>query len=391
MAIKTPKRFSRASKTVRRSDGPPPVGVVDVVERDADGDLFVRLAKGDPDGSMWRLAPGPGEAAAGAPGLGDRLLARLERLDGGELEARLIKHLGQSAHRILGVVRKSRREVRVEPVDRKSRDSVLLPPLEGADLRDGDLVLVRIGGESRRPHGPRSGHLLETVGREDDPRAASLLAIHAHGVPTGFSPAAQAEAADARPPTLAGRTDLRDLPLVTIDPPDARDHDDAVFAEMDEDPKNPGGWVVWVAIADVPAYVRPGSALDREAREKGNSVYFPDRVEPMLPETLSAGLCSLIERESRACLAVRMVFDAEGAKRSHQFCRGLMRSAAKLSYEQAQTAIDGQPDDATGPLMDAVLRPLWTAYGVLKAARDKRSPSRSSRSSAALSWAPTEK
>jgi ribonuclease R len=377
MPRNTPQRFSRPpqrGKRATRSDAIPPVGVADVVERDADGDLFVRLTKSDPDGPMWRLAPGAGEAAAGAPGLGDRLLVRLERLEGGELEARLIKQLGQSAHRILGVVRKARREVRVEPVDRKSRDSVLLSPLDGADLRDGDLVLVQIGSESRRPHGPRSGRVLEKVGREDDPRAASLLAIHAHGVPTGFTQAAEAEAAEAKPPALEGRIDLRHLPLVTIDPPDARDHDDAVFAEPDEDPKNPGGWIVWVAIADVAAYVRPGSALDREAREKGNSVYFPDRVEPMLPETLSAGLCSLIEREARACMAVRMVFDARGAKCSHRFSRGLMRSAAKLSYEQAQTAIGGRPDDATRPLMDAVLRPLWAAYGVLTTARDRRSP-----------------
>ena len=374
MARKTAQRFSRTPRKARRDESPPPVGVVDVVERDADGDLFVRLAKGDPDGPMWRLAPGAGEASAGAPGLGDRLLVRFERLEDASLEARLIKHLGQSAHRILGVVRKARREIRVEPVDRKSRDSVLIPPSEGADLRDGDLVLVQIGTEGRRPQGPKSGRVLERVGREDDPRAASLLAIHAHGIPTGFSPGAQAEADAAKPPTLKGRTDLRDLPLVTIDPPDARDHDDAVYAQVDDDPKNPGGWVVWVAIADVAAYVRPGSALDHEAREKGNSVYFPDRVEPMLPETLSAGLCSLIEREARACLAVRMVFDTEGRKRSHRFSRGLMRSAAKLSYEQAQTAIDGRPDDTTGPLMEAVLRPLWAAYGVMKTARDKRSP-----------------
>ena len=377
MARKPKERFSRPpqhGKRGRRNDAPPPVGVVDVVEQDSDGDLFVRLAKAHADAPMWRLAPVAGEVAAGAPGLGDRLLVRFEPLETGALEARLIKRLGQSAHRILGVVRKARREVRVEPVDRKSRDSVLLAPSEGADLRDGDLVLVQIGGEGGRPHGPKFGRVLEVVGREDDARAASLLAIHAHGIPTGFSAAAEAEADAAQPPTLSGRSDLRALPLVTIDPPDARDHDDAVHAHLDEDEKNPGGWVVWVAIADVAAYVRPGSALDHEAREKGNSVYFPDRVEPMLPERLSAGLCSLIESEARACMAVRMVFDAEGRKRSHKFSRGLMRSAAKLSYEQAQAAIDGAPDDATGPLLEGVLRPLWAAYTAVKKARDRRSP-----------------
>jgi ribonuclease R len=347
--------------------------VVDVVERDADGDLFVRPSKGKDDGPTYRLAPDRGEAAAGAPGMGDRLLVRFERLEGGETEARLIKRLGQSAHRLLGVVRKGRGETRVEPVDRKSRDRLVLTGPDAAALRDGDLVLAEVGA-ARERYGPKQGKLLEVVGREDEPRAASLIAIHTHGLPTGFTAAAEAEAEAAEPPTLAGRTDLRHLPLITIDPSDARDHDDAVYAHPDDDPKNKAGWVVWVAIADVAAYVRAGSALDREAREKANSVYFPDRVEPMLPERLSNGLCSLREGENRACIAVRMVFDAEGRKLSHRFVRGLMRSAAKLSYEQAQAAIDGLPDDVTGPLLEPVLRPLWAAYGVLKIGRDKRSP-----------------
>jgi ribonuclease R len=347
--------------------------VVDVVERDGDGDLFVRLSKGNADGPTYRLAPDRGEAAAGAPGMGDRLLVRFERLETGETEAKLIKRLGQSAHRLLGVVRKGRGETRVEPVDRKSRDRLVLTGPDAAELRDGDLVLAEVGA-ARERYGPKQGKLLEVVGREDEPRAASMIAIHSHGLPTGFTGAAEAEAEAAEPPTLAGRTDLRDLPLITIDPSDARDHDDAVYAQPDDDPKNKAGWIVWVAIADVAAYVRPGSALDREARDKANSVYFPDRVEPMLPERLSNGLCSLRQGESRACIAVRMVFDAEGRKLSHRFVRGLMRSAAKLAYEQAQAAIDGQPDDVTGPLLEPVLRPLWAAYGALKIGRDKRSP-----------------
>ena len=146
------------------------------------------------------------------------------------------------------------------------------------------------------------------------------------------------------------------------------------FAEVDPDPKNPGGWIVWVAIADVAAYVRVGSALDKEAWTKANSVYFPDRVEPMLPERLSAGLCSLREGEPRATLAVRMVFGADGRKRGHKFVRGLMRSAAKLSYGQAQKAIDGLTDDTTGPLLEGVLKPLWAAYACVGKARDVRSP-----------------
>ncbi|MGA0606904.1 ribonuclease R [Phenylobacterium sp. VNQ135] len=347
----------------------PEVGVVNVAERDPDGDLLVRLAKGE-DAPLVPLAPG-GDVSGPAPGLGDRLLVRFVRLESGDFEARLIKRLGQSAHRVLGVVRKARREVRVEPVDRRSKDTLVLSA--PGDLRDGDLVLAQVEGSASR-YGPKRGKLLEVVGREDEPRAASLIAIHAHGIPTGFSQAAEAEAEEAQPPTLAGREDLREVPLITIDPADARDHDDAVYAEPDTDEKNPGGWIVWVAIADVAAYVTPGSALDREARDKGNSVYFPDRVEPMLPERLSNGLCSLREGENRATMAVRMVFGADGRKRSHRFVRGLMRSAAKLSYEQAQAAIDGAPDDKAGPLLEPVLKPLWAAYAVLKKGRDARSP-----------------
>ncbi len=363
----------RGKKGFAEAGALPPVGVVDVVERDADGDLYVRLTRAGEDAPAVRLAPGAHEVVAGAPGLGDRVLVRFVRLEDGAFEAQVIKRLGQSAHKILGVIRKSRREVRVEPVDRRTRETLILTDPAAQDLRDGDLVVAQVGTAHER-HGPKRGKLLEVVGREDQPRAASLIAIHTHGIPTGFSPAAEAEAAAAEPPTLSGRTDLRDLPLVTIDPADARDHDDAVHAHPDEDPANRGGWVVWVAIADVANYVAAGSALDREAREKANSVYFPDRVEPMLPERLSNGLCSLHYGELRACLAVRMVFSADGRKRSHRFLRGLMRSAAKLAYEQAQAAIDGQADDITGPLLEPVLKPLWAAYGAMKAARERRAP-----------------
>jgi len=362
----------RGRKGVAQTGALPPVGVADVVERDADGELYVKLAKAD-DAPTVRLAPNKDEARIGAPGLGDRVLVRFEQLESGEIEARMIRRLGEASPRVLGVVRKARREVRIEPVDRRAKESFLVGEAEGASLRDGDLVLAQAMDGGRR-YGPKSAKVLEIIGREDHPRAASLIAMHAHGIKTGFSDQAVAEAEAAKKPTLKGREDLRDLPLVTIDPEDARDHDDAVYAHPDEDPANPDGWVVWVAIADVAAYVRQGSALDREAWEKGNSVYFPDRVEPMLPEHLSAGLCSLRENEERATLAVRMVFDQTGKKRSHRFVRGLMRSAAKLSYGQAQAAVDGRPDDKTGPLLEPILKPLWAAYACLARGRDARSP-----------------
>ena len=189
------------------------------------------------------------------------------------------------------------------------------------------------------------------------------------------------EAEDAKPATLKGREDWRELPLVTIDPPDAKDHDDAVHAEPDPDPNNKGGYIVHVAIADVAFYVRPGSALDRDALTRGNSVYFPDRVVPMLPERISNDLCSLVPGEPRGALAVRMVIGPDGRKRSHSFHRVLMRSAAKLNYAQAQAAIDGRPDDTTGPLLEPILKPLYAAYALVKlrARRARSARSRSAR------------
>jgi ribonuclease R len=201
-----------------------------------------------------------------------------------------------------------------------------------------------------------------------------MIAIHNLEIPYKFPTSVIREAEEAKEATLKGREDWRDLPLVTIDPPDAKDHDDAVHAAPDEDPKNAGGHVVTVAIADVAAYVRPGTSLDREAYLRGNSVYFPDRVVPMLPERISNELCSLKEGEPRAALAVRMVLNADGHKISHSFHRILMRSAAKLSYQQAQAAIDGNADDKTGPLLEPILRPLWDAYAAMASARDKRGP-----------------
>ena len=189
-----------------------------------------------------------------------------------------------------------------------------------------------------------------------------------------FPPKCWREAEAAKPATMAGREDWRDLPLVTIDPADAKDHDDAVHAIEDDDPANPGGVIATVAIADVAAYVRPGTALDREALKRGNSVYFPDRVVPMLPERISNDLCSLKELQDRPALAVRMVFAADGRKMRHSFHRIMMKSAAKLSYQQAQAAIDGTTDERTAPILDTVLKPLWNAYAVLKRGRDHRQP-----------------
>src|SRR6185369_7924420 len=199
-----------------------------------------------------------------------------------------------------------------------------IAPADTKDAKDGDLISIDL--LRGRGYGLPSGRVKERYGSVATEKAISLIAIHAHEIPLDFSSAAVAEAEAAQPAALKGREDWRELPLVTIDPPDAKDHNDAVHAAPDPDPNNKGGYIVHVAIADVAFYVRPGSALDRDALTRGNSVYFPDRVVPMLPERISNDLCSLVPGEARGALAVRMVIGPDGRKRSHSFHRVLMRS-----------------------------------------------------------------
>jgi ribonuclease R len=353
----------------------------DVTARDSDGELIATPDEWDEEahGASPKIRihtprkVRPGEAA----GIGDRVLLHVEETDedhGIRHQGRVIKIIDHPKQRILGIFRKvTSGGGRLEPVDKKMLGKELTIP-SGAthDAEDGDLVAVET---SRAPRlGRPTACVVERLGSLASERAVSLIAIHAHSIPSVFRHDTLAEAEAARPATLAGREDWRNVPLITIDPPDAKDHDDAVHAESDTAGNNHGGFIVTVAIADVAHYVTPGSALDREALVRGNSVYFPDRVVPMLPERISNDLCSLRPREDRAALAVRMVIGADGRKRSHSFHRIMMRSAAKLSYQQTQAAIDGRSDDTTGPLLDPVLKPLYAAYEALKRARSERGP-----------------
>src|SRR5690242_10595400 len=302
---------------------------------------------------------------------------RIEKLDEGDgalYRGRVIKVLDHARTRLLGIFRQTPGGGgRLVPVDKKQAGRELnIAASDTGGAEDGDLVSVDL--VRTRGYGLASGKVKERLGSLSSEKAISLIAIHAHEIPQAFSPSAVREAEAAQPATLKGREDWRELPLVTIDPPDAKDHDDAVHAAPDPDPNNKGGYIVHVAIADVAFYVRPGSALDRDALTRGNSAYFPDRVVPMLPERISNDLCSLVPGEPRGALAVRMVIGADGRKRSHTFHRVLMRSAAKLAYAQAQAAIDGRPDDITGPLLDPILKPLYAAYGLAKLARNERDP-----------------
>jgi ribonuclease R len=287
---------------------------------------------------------------------------------------RVIKIIDRAKQRVLGIYRAlPGGGGRITPIDKKRLGRELaIPPGAAMEAQDGDLVAVELAGQGRA--GLSTGRVKERLGSLATEKAVSQIAIHAHSIPYVFPREALAEAEHAKPAGTAGREDWRRVAFVTIDPADAKDHDDAVYAEADADPRNPGGFVVSVAIADVAHYVTLGSALDREALTRGNSVYFPDRVVPMLPERISNDLCSLRAGEDRAALAVRMVIGADGRKRGHTFHRVLIRSAAKLHYAQVQAAVDGQPDETTRPLLATLLAPLYAAYAALKRAREERSP-----------------
>ncbi|MBY0461780.1 MAG: ribonuclease R [Alphaproteobacteria bacterium] len=266
----------------------------------------------------------------------------------------------------LGLFKSGRSSGQLVPCHRKDPFPGVACNRETAEkLNDGDVVLY---------HASRArGIEIESVlGSIDNPKIFSLMAIHAHQLPFEFDQGAIDLANNGKIPPLGNRTDFRDLPLVTIDGEDARDFDDAVWAAPDTDPRNEGGWRVIVAIADVAYYVRPSDTLDKEAYERGNSVYFPDRVVPMLPEALSNGLCSLKPNEDRGCLAVEMIISSNGKMKSHRFKRGLMRSKARLTYNQVQHAIDGDFDVTTKPLWEDVLKPLYGVYQSLLKARKSR-------------------
>jgi ribonuclease R len=370
-------QIDRRRKRLHHAGTLPPVVLADVTGRDADGELLARPTEWD-------------EAAHGAPpiirivtprrarpgevaGVGDRALVRIDK-SGDDISARVIKLLDRAKSRVLGIFRGlPGGGGRLVPIDKKQLGrEMAIPADRAAGAVDGDLVAVEVARNGRL--GLPMGSVIERLGSIKSERAVSLIAIHAHDIPHVFPRALIDEAEHAKPAPLAGREDWRQVPFVTIDPPDAKDHDDAVHALPDPDPRNAGGYLVSVAIADVAHYVRPGTALDREAVRRGNSVYFPDRVVPMLPERISNDLCSLRPHEDRPALAVRMVIGADGRKRSHTFHRVMIRSAAKLSYEQAQFAVSGRTDEVTAPIVEPVLAPLYAAYETVRRARDERSP-----------------
>ena len=335
----------------------PDAMVVRITGTDPDGDAIARPVEWREDGPppIIYMEAEPRGRPALAPG--ERVLARLKPIGQGKYEGRTLKRLSEAPGRILGVYTNGR----IQPTDRRAKAEWTVPPGEAGGAEDGEIVLATpLPSPPSRHFGLKPAQVVERLGRMGDARSVSLVVIHTHDIPTVFPEEAVAEAERARGVGPDGRTDIRDLPLVTIDGEDARDFDDAVFAEADG-----AGWRLVVAIADVAHYVRPGSPLDREARKRGNSCYFPDRVVPMLPEALSNGWCSLRPDEDRGCLFVEMKLDATGAKTSHRFGRGLMRSVARLTYEQVQEAHDAGRDGLP-------IAPLYAAFRLLLDQRNAR-------------------
>jgi ribonuclease R len=353
----------------------PEVAVVQITGTDSDGEVLAAPVPWKGDGAPPVIYMAPDRHGTPALARGDRVLARLTRTGDQTYEGRPIRRLAGAPKRVLGIFEPDRADSnkgggKLRPTDRRVKTDFRIAREDTGGAVPGELVLA----EALHTHrlGWLQARVVERLGRMGEPRSVSLISIHEHDIPTEFPPEAIALAEAATVPPLGQRTDLRQTPLVTIDGADARDFDDAVWAEADSDPENKGGWHLIVAIADVARYVRMGDALDKSAHARGNSVYFPDRVVPMLPEALSNGLCSLRPNEDRACLAVHMWIDAEGNKLRHRFARGLMRSTARLTYDQVQAARDGRPDDATVPLMDHVVAPLYGAFAALLAARVRR-------------------
>jgi len=364
------------SKSYKPPESLPGVTIVEVIEISGDGEIIAKPVKWHGSGDAPIIYMSPNKKGQRQPELKDRILARLERLSKTEYNGKSIKHFGDStANKIVGVFTPHKGGGFLTPTDKKDRDDYFIADGDASDAQEDDLVLAEIQPTAHRggrQKSTKNARILKILGNKNDPKNISLISIHTFGITDIFPQDVITESEATEVPELGKREDLRQIPLVTIDGADARDFDDAVFAEADTDPDNPGGFHLIVAIADVSYYVRPGSPLDKEAYQRGNSTYFPDRVVPMLPEKLCNDICSLRPHEPRACLAAHMWIDKSGGLIRYKFVRGLMQSHARLIYEQVQAAYDGLTDATTKPLLDGVLKPLYAAYAVLESERQHR-------------------
>ncbi len=346
------------------------VAVLEITGPDSDGELRAKPLRWAEGAALPEIFVAPERKPAGALAPGERILARLRRNEDGSYDATPMRRLGAAPLEIIGIYESDRGLGRIVPTDRRAKYDYSVPQTLTKGAEPGDLVRARVTGRVARHR--HEAEVVERIGHMSSPGAIGIIALHSNDIPIAFPEAALAEAGAARAAGLEGRDDLRALALVTIGGEDARDFDDAVFAEPDGDPANKGGWRLVVAIADVAWYVRPGSALDHNARRRGNSVYLPDRVVPMLPEALSNGLCSLKPGEDRAVLAADLRIDAGGGLIGHRFSRGLMRSAARLTYRQVQAFRDGGGEGLPPGLQPETIDHLFGAYAALAKAREAR-------------------
>lgn len=369
-ALKDQNLISKQRKREIHKGKLPPVALVKISERGQDGCFIAQPL-------AWKDTPKPNieihsfyQIKGGNIDVGDHVLVKVFRNKKSQnppYMGRIIRKIEVSPKSTFGIVRKlENNQWHLDPIDRKANELIveISPEMK---IQTGDLVEVEI--KKNTGYGLKSAQIKNVLGHIKSEKTLSMIALLSKRIPYIFPESVLEEVKHIKAANMDNREDWRHLPFITIDPPDAKDHDDAVYASKDKD-----GWVIVVAIADVSYYIKTGSALDKEALKRGNSIYFPDTVVPMLPERLSHDLCSLREGKERPALAVRMIFDANGKKQKHSFHRIMMRVRAKLSYQEVQLARKGHIHKKSAPLLKNILQPLWEAYACLEAARNRRQP-----------------
>lgn len=353
-------------------EGLPAVAVVEVTDIDVDGDVFAKLTEWDEksQGSQPRIEMMPEKKGHPALAIGTRVLASLTRVTDSAYEARTIRRIEEEKGRVLGLVREVKNGLVLQPADKRAKYDFIINNGDEGDAQDGDLAIGELQPSRGLKH--KTVRITEVLGKRGDPKAISLISLHEVGLHEKFPDSALKATDGMKVPELGKRQDLRSIPLITIDGADARDFDDAVYAEPCQIPGGEDGYHLIVAIADVSYYVRSGKPLDVEAQRRGNSTYFPDRVVPMLPEALSNDLCSLRPDEDRAALAAHMWIDKQGNLVKYKFVRALIRSHARLIYEEVQAAYDGVANNKTEGLVETIINPLYEVFEVLDKARRKR-------------------
>ena len=365
--------IDKNKKSFKNPNQLPSVCILQMMASTSDGDLFARPVdwKGDePEPIVLMVFRASDPALA----YGDRVLSKVSIVhdEQYQYEGRIIRVLKKTPKNILGIFKETSEGGRIHPIEKSGREwSVKLS--DALDAKDGELVEAeQIKGKGAS--GLYAARVINIVGDPSGPKAVSLIAIHQHGIPHQFPEDVLNESENSNFSVDAKREDLTKIPFVTIDPSDARDHDDAVYSHPDKDPSNIGGHVLWVAIADVAHFVKPGSALDEEARKRGNSTYFADRVVPMLPDRLSGDLCSIHEGIERPCLAVCITIDKSGKKLKQTFHRANIKSVASLNYEEVQKSVEGTVNEKVKPHFENVIKPLYECYFCLKKSKDCRQP-----------------